>query len=143
MLKKLLPVMLVCMLLCLGGCGDKNEEPTKLEDTPVESVEVEKVKLDPAREAEVISKAEYVASLIPKSKSSLSSYLQEYEGFTEDEANFAVENCNVDWNEEAVEYVYYILGASPDIDADRMEGQLGYEGFTEDEIKYALDKCYN
>lgn len=64
----------------------------------------------------------------------------EYEGFTKDEATYAVNNIDVDWNEQALNKAESYL----DYSAFSYEGlidQLEYEGFTDSEAKYGADNC--
>ena len=72
------------------------------------------------------------------SKSGLVKQL-EYEGFSNDDATYAVSQITVDWKEQAVEkgksYLEYTSFSK-----DGLIKQLEYEGFTNDEATYAVDQ---
>lgn len=74
------------------------------------------------------------------SRVGLSEQLQ-YEGFTYDEANFAVATLLVDWEEQAylkaVEYLRF-----SNFSRQKLIEQLEYEGFTHSEAEYGVDKAY-
>ena len=62
----------------------------------------------------------------------------EFEGYSNEEATYAADNCGADWDEQAVK-------CAEDY-ADIMEGsrsnlieQLEYEGFTSEQAEYAAD----
>lgn len=62
----------------------------------------------------------------------------EYEGFTNSEALYAVDNCGADWNEQAVKCAKSYLNTT----AFSYEGlieQLEYEGFTHEQAVYGAD----
>ena len=63
----------------------------------------------------------------------------EYEGYSTDDATFAVDNVNVNWNEECFEsaqsYLEYMS-----FSRQGLIDQLEYEGFTSSQIQYAIDK---
>lgn len=63
----------------------------------------------------------------------------EYEQFTSDEIDYAIKNCNADWNEQCVESAesYIDMGG---FSRGSLYDQLEYEGFTDSQINYALDK---
>ena len=74
------------------------------------------------------------------SKKGLRSQL-EYEGFKDDEIDYAIENCGADWKEQAVKKAEEYL----DFTSFSKEGlidQLEYDGFTEKQAKYGADKAY-
>ena len=63
----------------------------------------------------------------------------EYEGYEKDDIDFAVENIDVDWNEECLEDAEQYL----EIMSFSKEGlidQLEYEGYTDAQIRYAVEK---
>lgn len=65
----------------------------------------------------------------------------EYEGYTNDEATYAADNCGADWNEQAVksaqEYLDY--GSFSKI---RLIEQLEHEGFTKAQATYGVNQVY-
>ena len=61
----------------------------------------------------------------------------EYEGFQQDEIDYAIENLGIDWNDQAAIKAQNYL----DVMAYSREGladQLEYEGFAAEQIEYAL-----
>ena len=61
----------------------------------------------------------------------------EYEGYTNEEAVYAVDNCGADWNEQAAKVAASYLKHSS-FSKDGLKRQLEYEGFTSTQISYAL-----
>lgn len=62
----------------------------------------------------------------------------EYEGFTNEEAVYAVDNCGADWNEQAAKKAKSYL----DFSAFSKQGlidQLEYEGFTYEQAVYGAE----
>ena len=59
----------------------------------------------------------------------------EYDGFSKGDAEYGVENCNADWNEQAAKaakgYIYSMSFTKSDL-----IHQLKYNGFTESEAEY-------
>ena len=83
-----------------------------------------------------IRKAEFYLDFMAFSRAGLIKQL-EYEDFSSEDATFAVDHIDVDWNEQATlkaESYLDIMAFS----ADGLADQLGYEGFTEEQIAYAL-----
>ncbi len=62
----------------------------------------------------------------------------EYEGFTTEEAEYAVDNITVDWNEQAVGSANSYLDFTP-FSQQGLISQLEFEGFTSDQAMYAID----
>ena len=64
----------------------------------------------------------------------------EYEGYTNDEAKYAADNCGADWNEQALKDALNYL----DYTAFSYSGlvkQLEFEKYTSSQVKYAADNC--
>lgn len=64
----------------------------------------------------------------------------EFEGYTPQEAQYAVAKCGADWNEQALKKAESYL----DISAFSYSGlfdQLSYEGFLPEEAQYGVDNC--
>ena len=64
----------------------------------------------------------------------------EYEGYTTEEAQYAVANCNADWNEQALNKALSYLEFSS-FSYSGLHEQLTYEGFLPAEVQYAVDNC--
>ena len=63
-----------------------------------------------------------------------------FEGYTEEEAQFGVDNCGADWKEQAVLKAKDYLDYSA-FSESGLKDQLEYEGFTEEEAAYGVEKC--
>lgn len=59
----------------------------------------------------------------------------EYEGFTNEEARYAADNCNADWNEQAAKMAKDYLDSMSFSRAGLIE-QLQYEGFSAEQAEY-------
>ena len=64
----------------------------------------------------------------------------EYEGFTTQEAEFAVDNCGADWFEQAVGCAESYLDSNS-FSYEGLVDQLEYEGFTREQAVYGVDRC--
>lgn len=60
-----------------------------------------------------------------------------YEGYTDEEAQYGVDNCGADWNIECYGKAKQYLNSSA-FSKQGLKEQLEYEGFTESQIDYAL-----
>lgn len=90
-------------------------------------------------ESNALKKAESYLSISAFSKSSLKEQLM-YSKFTESEADYAVEHCGADWNEQALKKAESYLSHSA-FSASGLKGQLEYEGFTAEEATYGVEHC--
>ena len=63
----------------------------------------------------------------------------EYEGYSSEEAKYAVDNCGADWKEQAAkkaqDYLDYMS-----FSRSELINQLEYEGFTSSQAQYGVDK---
>ena len=73
---------------------------------------------------------------MPMSKKRLIEQLV-YSGFSQSDAEYAANNIDVNWHEQALKQgkEYLDMGI---VNMDRLKEQLKYEGFTESEADYAL-----
>ena len=62
----------------------------------------------------------------------------EYEGYTEEEATYAVDNCGADWNEQAAKSAKEFLDFSSFSRTSLIE-QLEYKGFTHEQAVYGVE----
>lgn len=86
-----------------------------------------------------LSQAESYLRVMPFSRDGLVEQL-EYEGYSHDDAVFAVSNCGADWSEQALLKAISYL----DIMAFSQEGlvdQLLHEGFSEEQARYGVKNC--
>ena len=63
----------------------------------------------------------------------------EYEGFTPDEAEYGVDNCNANWKEQAVKKAASYLRSSS-FSRSELIDQLEYEGFTYEQAVYGVEQ---
>jgi len=63
-----------------------------------------------------------------------------YEGYTHEEALYAVDNCGADWDKQALDSALNYLDYSA-FSHEGLVGQLKHEGFTHEEATYAADNC--
>ena len=59
-------------------------------------------------------------------------------GFNEEETNYAVDNCDADWNQEAVEAIQNFIKGYADTTLQDLLFELNTKGFTEEEIYFAI-----
>lgn len=78
-------------------------------------------------------------SVLNFSKSGLANQLI-HDGFTNEEANYAVDNLTIDWDEQAYETAQTYLQLIS-FDAWDLEEQLMHDGFTEVQARNAVKKC--
>lgn len=62
----------------------------------------------------------------------------EFEGFSHDDAVFAVDNCGADWNEQAAKKAQSYLDYTS-FSRSGLIKQLEFEGFTSDQARYGVD----
>ena len=87
-------------------------------------------------ELNALGKAKQYLDYSGFSKKSLKDQL-EYDGFSADEIDYAIKNCNADWKEECAEKAQEYLDFSS-FSKQGLKDQLEYEGFTDAQIEYAL-----
>lgn len=64
----------------------------------------------------------------------------EFEKYSHEDAVWAADNCNADWNEEALESAQSYINYSG-FSYDGLVKQLKYEGFTDEQAAYGADNC--
>lgn len=65
----------------------------------------------------------------------------EYEGYSTEEATYAVDNCGAHWSEQAVRKAEEYLNSMSFSKSGLIE-QLEYEGFTHDQAVYGANQAY-
>lgn len=65
-----------------------------------------------------------------------------YEKFTEEQAQYALDNINTDWNENALKKGESYLKISS-FSKDELYDQLIFEGFSSEQAQYAVDNLFN
>ena len=139
-MKKLL-LFIIAMQLCIGliACGSTSESPGT--ETPSDNPAIEEPADDTPSatmgEQNALSKAGDYLAVSAFSYSGLVEQLK-FEGYTDAEAKYGVDNCGADWNEQAALKAQEYL----DISAFSRQGlidQLKFEGFTESQAKYGVE----
>ena len=87
-------------------------------------------------EINALGKAEAYLSFSGFSKKGLKEQL-EFEGFSEVEAQYAVDNCGADWNEQAAIKAKAYLSFSS-FSRSGLKEQLEFEGFTKEQAEYGV-----
>ena len=83
-----------------------------------------------------IATAKSYLNCMPFSRTGLIKQL-EYEGYSTEAATYAVDNIDVDWNEQCAKTAESYLSVMA-FSRDGLYSQLQYEGFTEEQIQYGL-----
>ena len=129
----------IIMIIALFG-NDSNEVNNAVITTANESGESVTTEVEAYEptigEAMALEKAELYLITQPFSCEGLKKQLM-FEGFTDEEALFGVNNCDVDWNEQAAKKAELYLDTMA-FSADGLSQQLAFEGFTDEQIQYAL-----
>jgi len=112
-------------------------EPEEVvEEDPIEEEKSNEVTLG---EKNALSSALNYLAVMPFSHSGLVKQL-EFEGYTNEEAVYAADNCGADWNEQALKSALNYLATMPFSKSGLVE-QLKFEGFTNDQAVYGVDNC--
>lgn len=140
---------LVIALALLGSCSSQpSEESTVPTSSPILAEETQVIDSEPAvppvddatlGEKNALAAANTYLSFSAFSAQGLIDQL-EFEGYTTQEAQYAVAKCGADWNEQALKKA----GSYLDYSAFSYSGlfdQLSYEGFLPEQAQYAVDNC--
>ena len=143
-----LAILLVVGLFGTDESADTNTTTTitaSQEDTSAEETSTTKAettttttKAETLSQRNAIRKAEDYLRFMAFSKIGLIEQL-EFEGFSKEDATYAVNNISVDWNEQAYEKGQSYLNMMG-FSEDGLREQLEFEGFTKSEIDYAINK---
>lgn len=147
----------LAIVLCLisYSCGSNNKNVEEVETKQKQEMQVEEQEELETQEVEPqITETEEVTFGMRNALGSAESYLDcmgfskeglkdqlEYEGYTSEEINYAVENVIVNWNEECVESAESYLDCMSFSRQGLIE-QLEYEGFTSEQINYAMERVW-
>ena len=165
-MKKILGALAVALMIgaCANTTDDKEE---KVEDSTEQTEVVEEVKADEessSEESEVVEESEepkeeeFKEDDVPREYESAlrkaESYLDifsmsaqgvrdqlEYEEFGQDAIDYALENLEVDWNEQAKKSAESYTELF-DMSDEKLYDQLIYKGFTEEQAQAGVDSLY-
>lgn len=123
--------------------AEKDETAASNEVAPVEEEKDEKKEdsNETGGQTNAVKKAESYLDYTAFSRSGLIEQL-EYEGFSTEDATYAVDKVNPDWNEQAAKKAQDYLDYTS-FSLDGLIEQLEYEGFTPEQAQYGADKAYN
>lgn len=157
----IIPVALLVLIGIGGVAGGSGDEPAVSQTTSTASAELdesveelEAVLEEPAEEAPAEPEAPSLTAGQENALQSASDYLDysafskkglieqlEFEGFTAKDAQFAVNNLKVDWNEQAAKSAEDYLSYSSFSKSGLIE-QLEFEGFTSAQAQYGANQAY-
>lgn len=116
---------------------DVESQPTEQEINDTNVTEIEEVVDQPTlSQQNAIRSAESYLNYSSFSRKGLIEQL-EYEGYSNDDATYAVDNVFVDWNEQCAKTAQSYLNYSS-FSRSGLYDQLEYEGFTSTQIEYGL-----
>lgn len=150
-MKKIISLGIVCSTaLLLAACGgtdtsSKNDNATtnssKTEQTTVSSSKAEEKPAVPAEYSSALKKAESYSETMHMSKQGIYDQLtSEFEKFSPEAAQYAVDNLKADYNANALEKAKSYqneMAMSPDAIKDQLTSE--FEKFTPEEAQYAVD----
>lgn len=149
--KIILGIVIGFFILMFGGCAvalmGANEAVNQIEQqapaveqpapTKKEAPAKEEPKMSVSQQNAVRQAETYIATM-PFSKAGLVEQLK-YEGYSLEDAKFAVENITVDWNEQAVKKAETYLQTMP-FSKQKLIEQLKYDKFTTEQATQAVGK---
>ena len=136
-MKKLVTILLSISLIFffafgLTACFDDTTGKTPAQTLPGNATTGEKMAL---------ASAKNYLSIKAFSREGLIEQLK-FEGYSTDEATYAVDNCGADWKEQAAKAAKEYLELLP-MSEQQLIDQLKFEGFTEEEAIYGAEQAYN
>ena len=125
----------------LENADFESEEETEMNNVVSENVQKESKPKATTGEMNALRKAESYLSIIPFSYGGLVEQLEDYDGFSHEEAVYGAENCKADWNEQALKKAESYLDVMPFSYDGLLEQLENYDGFTNEEAIYGVDNC--
>lgn len=92
-----------------------------------------------AVQPDALSAANQYLATMPFSHDGLIHQL-EYEGYTNEDAIYAADNCGADWNQQALLAAMKYLDSMP-FSSEGLAHQLKYESFTPEQASYGVENC--
>lgn len=137
--KNIVFLIIMLFLVSLTACGAESSMETK-QDLPQE--EQETVPVDDGATAGEKSALEAALNYLSFSSFSPNGLVEQlkYEGYTQNEAVYAVNKCGADWNEQALKKAESYLSVSA-FSYRSLTEQLIYEGFHPVQANYAVENC--
>lgn len=144
-------VCVLCAAMLLAGCGnaqDNAQNNAQDDDTISDTVlsaaesaaETDENALPPvSEEISVEQDVKNYLDIMALSRASLIELLV-YDGFSESDAEAAVDNAGIDWNEQAARQARSYLDTM-EYTRDELIDQLEYDKFSHEEAVYGVDHC--
>ena len=124
-----------------AGVGSENNSPSTSETgTNSQSGSQSNTGKVTMGEMMALASAKNYLRTLPFSKSGLKKQL-EYEGYSDSESTYAVNNCGANWKEQAVRSAGNYLRTMP-FSRQQLQNQLEYEGYTSEEAAYGVEQAY-
>ncbi|MBQ4430106.1 MAG: Ltp family lipoprotein, partial [Synergistaceae bacterium] len=89
-------------------------------------------------ELNALASAKLYLSTMAFSYSGLVKQLEDFEGYSHAEAEYAVKNCGADWNEQAAKKAKEYLDVMPFSRRGLMDQLVQFEGFTKKQAEYGV-----
>ena len=122
MKKRMIKIFLLTIMLLICGVTEGTVKPAAAD-----------------AQADAVSRAKSYIKTSGFSRDGLISQL-EFEGFTEEEAEYGADNCGADWLEMAEKKAKSYIKTSG-FSRDGLVDQLEFEGFTTEEAEHGADNC--
>lgn len=100
-----------------------------------------------SRKDQAVNKANTLAAeSIGATREWVRGWLIKVEVYSEEETNYAMQNCSINWKQEALEWANYAIkedngGTEKFVGKSSLEGELKDNGYSTDEISYAVSNC--
>ena len=152
--KRWLVITTIILIFVISSCGNNAEALESELETNETIIAIPEIsELEPTVESEPETSDEDDLTLGQENAlKSAKSYLRhtaysysalikqlEFEGFTSDEALYAVDNCGADWNEQAAKSAESYLRHSS-FSRSELIRQLEFEGFTTEQAEYGVSQ---
>ncbi len=136
-MKKFLSVLLVMVFVfAMVGCDTSSFSSESNDSSKVSSIATEENDNMTTGQKNALRKAESYLDTMAFSREGLIEQL-EFEGYSNEDATFAVDNCGADWKEQAAKKAESYLDTMA-FSRDGLIEQLEYEGFTNEEAVYGV-----
>ncbi|MDR7870320.1 MAG: Ltp family lipoprotein [Tissierellaceae bacterium] len=122
----------------LSSKNDINQEKEPVQEIKEPEEPVEEKTTETLSQKNAVRMAETYLKTMPFSKSGLVDQL-EFEGFSNEEATYAVNKISVDWKKQAVKSAEVYLDTMA-FSRNGLIEQLEFEGFSNEEATYAVDE---
>lgn len=123
-----------------GSKEKAKEETSNTKETPKTETPKAAAPTETAGQKNAVNKARSYLSLMSFSRFGLIEQL-EYEGFSNEDATYAVDKISPDWNEQAANKAQDYLDTMS-FSYDGLIEQLEFEGFTPEQAQYGVSKVY-